>query len=99
MAVSSVAPYGEPEIMRTYRIPAGGEIRLEALSPKLGGPPIVRLVADFKVDGAQHTIERYVQVPYAGFDLLGPDAAEQIAADVRDFMDVIARRRQRAGRG
>lgn len=98
MPVSAIAPYREPEILRTYRVPGGGEVRLEALSPVFDGAPIVRLVADFKVgqQGA-HTIESYVQVPYRGYEQLGADADATIAIEVERLMRRIARRRAAAG--
>lgn len=96
--VSAVAPYREPETLRTMPIPGGGQARLERLSPRLGGEAILRWIAEFKVGRSQHTIERYVQSPWHGSEDVALEATEiAIQIDLEQLLERVAVRRKRAG--
>jgi hypothetical protein len=92
--------YRDPDVLERHPIPRGGELRLEALRPYLGGEPIVRWVAEYvDGEGAHCTTESYLQIPHHGFDVLEqPDAARLIANDRRRVLAKI-RRERLAARG
>lgn len=87
--------YLQPELLKTIKVPGGGEIRVEACRSLVGGPPIVRNVAEFTAHEKAETIESYVQVPHTGFDQLhGPEAEQAIENDIRRLLRLIDQRRR-----
>lgn len=91
----TTARYLAPEELQTTRVPGGGTIRLEALSPQGGGPPVVRHVAEFHCKGRLETIESYLQMPHHGFTQLhGLEAEQAIKDDLERLLRLIQRRRQ-----